>query len=87
MASASSGTIGASENCGSGSPLGRPRCDITMTLAPASARDLMVPAEARMRPRSVMVPSSIGTLRSLRTSTVWPAKMPASSNVLMSPFR
>lgn len=64
---------GASEKAGSGAPLGRPRCEATTTLAPASARALTVGSTARIRPSSVMVPPSSGTLRSARTKTRLPA--------------
>src|SRR5690606_6606032 len=67
--SPSRAATGASENAASGSPLGRPRWEQTTTRAPASASACSVGATARMRPSSVMVLPSRGTLRSARTST------------------
>src|SRR5690606_21008955 len=62
-----------SDSLGSGVPLGRPRCAVTTTLAPASASAFRVGTEAITRPGSVMSPeSSSGTLRSDRTSTPRP---------------
>ena len=52
--SPSRSATGASEYFGSGAPLGRPRCDITMTRAPASRSALSVGSTARIRPSSVM---------------------------------
>jgi hypothetical protein len=69
-------TTGAREYLSSGAPLGRPRWAHTMTRAPASARALMVGTEARMRPSSVIVVPSSGTLRSERTRTRLPRRSP-----------
>ena len=52
--------------------LGRPRCDMTMTRAPASRSAVSVGSTARARPSSLMTPGlflSNGTFRSARTST------------------
>ena len=54
-----------------------------MTRAPAAASEEMVGTEARMRPSSVIVVPSSGTLRSERTSTRLPRRSP---NVAMSPM-
>ncbi|CAB4344108.1 unannotated protein [freshwater metagenome] len=64
---------GASEYLDSGAPLGRPKCANTTTRAPRSDNALIVGTLAWMRPSSVMVVPSSGTLRSLRTITVLPA--------------
>lgn len=61
------------EKAGSGAPLGRPRCEATITRAPASDRALTVGTTARMRPSSVIVVPDSGTLRSARTKTRLPA--------------
>ena len=53
-------------------PSGRPRWATTTTRAPASASFLIVGTLARMRPSSVIVPSSRGTFRSERTRTRLP---------------
>src|SRR6202044_3216977 len=58
------------------SPLGRPRCAMTTTLAPRSASLRITGSEARMRPSSVITPLpdlSNGTFRSDLTSTRRPA--------------
>mmetsp|Transcript_13945 Transcript_13945/g.43199 ORF Transcript_13945/g.43199 Transcript_13945/m.43199 type:complete len:275 (+) Transcript_13945:305-1129(+) len=65
-------TTGATENLGSGSPLGRPMCVAIATAAPCSLRKFMVGTTARSRVSSVIVtPSSFdsGTFRSSRMST------------------
>ena len=53
-------------------PLGRPKCAITITLAPLPASSFRVAAERSMRVESVTLPSFIGTLRSRRTITFFP---------------
>src|SRR5690606_6247222 len=71
----------------SGAPLGRPRCAVTTTLAPASASALRVGTDAMIRPGSVMLrSSSSGTFRSERTNTPRPETPSArrSSSVLMA---
>ena len=54
-----------------------------MTRAPASARLEMVGTEARMRPSSVIVVPSSGTLRSDRTSTRLPRRSPREARSAM----
>src|SRR5690554_7884091 len=53
---------------------GRPRWDISMTLAPASLAALMVGSEARMRASLDTLPSLTGTFRSSRIRTRLPAR-------------
>ena len=69
--------IGASESSGFNSPsVGRPRCDVTMTAAPAFTANAMPGTDARMRVSSVIAPaSSCGTLRSARMKTRLPARL------------
>src|SRR6185369_11267267 len=69
---------GASESSGLNSPsLGRPRCEVTITAAPACSAIWIQGTEARMRVSSVMLPaSSCGTLRSARMKTRWPLALP-----------
>ena len=62
-------------------PFGRPRCAHTTTRAPRSASSAIVGALARIRPSSVMVEPSSGTLRSERTRTRFPRRSPRSSTV------
>ena len=64
---------GGSVYFGSGAPFGRPRCDTTVTRAPASRSALSVGRTARMRPSSVISSPSSGTFRSARRSTRRPA--------------
>src|SRR4051794_19472542 len=71
---------GRSEYCGSGAPLGRPRCAVTMTWAPWSSSRVSTGSVARMRPSSVTFPSLIGTLRSDRTRTRRPLTPVRSSS-------
>lgn len=71
------------EKAGSGAPLGRPRCEATITRAPASASALTVGTTARMRPSSVMVVPSSGTFRSARTKTRLPATPSESSSSIV----
>ncbi|MCY1372282.1 hypothetical protein D9M69_594790 [compost metagenome] len=60
---------------------GRPRCDVTITAAPACRQAAIAGTEARMRVSSVIWPaSSCGTLRSARIKTRLPASPPAASN-------
>lgn len=62
------GTTGLRRNLSSGPSLGRPRWDVSSTLAPLSTRYLRVGIAARMRVSSVILRSlSSGTLRSART--------------------
>ena len=69
---------GASESSGLNAPsVGRPRCEVTITAAPASSAKRMAGTLARMRVSSVMRPlSSCGTFRSARMNTRWPATRP-----------
>ena len=67
-----------SEYLASGSPLGRPRCAVTTTRAPAAVSASMVGTDARTRPSSVMRSPSSGTLRSARSSTRRPVTPSAS---------
>ena len=69
---------GANESSGLNSPsVGRPRCEVTITAAPAFSAISMHGIDARMRVSSVMRPvSSCGTLRSARMNTRWPATLP-----------
>src|SRR5690606_16572645 len=67
--------------CGSGAPSGRPRCEHTITRAPALMRAFRVGNEARTRPSSVMTPSFRGTFRSQRTMTRLPSSDPNDSRV------
>ncbi len=76
---ATSAATGFSESFGS-RPLGRSKCESRITLPPLSASSLMVGAISSMRVASVTLPSSIGTLRSTRTSTRLPLTS-ASSRV------
>ena len=71
--------------CGSGAPLGRPRCAATMTRAPWSSSLVSTGRDARTRPSSVTFPSLIGTLRSDRTRTrrPWTPCLISSSRVRM----
>ena len=55
--------------------VGRPRWDVTMTLAPAAAAARMAGTEARMRVSSVILPaSSCGTFKSARMNTRLPCR-------------
>src|SRR5690625_2300372 len=75
---------GAREYFASGVPLGRPRCAVRITLAPPSSSVVMVGRAARMRPSSVMVVPSSGTLKSERTRTRLPRRSPRVSMVFMA---
>src|SRR5690606_2638756 len=72
----------------SGSPLGRPRCEIATTLAPASVSLRIVATDARILPSSVMRLPSSGTLRSHRTIALLPARSPRLARVrnVIAPF-
>src|SRR5699024_10478875 len=78
---------GAREYRGSGSPFGRPRGAHTTTRAPTSTSRVIVGSEARIRPSSVMVSPSRGTLRSERTRTRLPRRSPRSARVFTDAFR
>ena len=54
---------------GLGCPLGRPRCDARITVAPFSSAYRIVGTDARMRVSSATAPFSIGTLKSTRMNT------------------
>src|SRR5216117_1942009 len=78
--SASLFATGARESSGLSSPsLGLPRCEVTITAAFWSSAWRMPGNEARMRVSSVILPPSIGTLRSARMKT----RLPASGTSLM----
>src|SRR3989449_11751013 len=71
---------GASESSGLSTPsLGLPRCEVTITAAFCSSAWRMPGSEARMRVSSVILPLSIGTLRSARMKT----RLPRSGTSLM----
>ena len=67
---------GSRESAALNSPsVGRPRCDVTITAAPAVSAAWMAGTDARMRVSSVILPaSSCGTLRSARMNTRLPAR-------------
>ena len=71
--------IGASESSGLSVPsVGRPKCDVTITAAPASSARRIPGTEARIRVSSVILPaSSNGTFKSARMNTRLPASLPA----------
>ena len=85
---------GASESCGWHCPsVGRPRCDVTITAAPASSAMRMHGSEARIRVSSVMRPaSSCGTFKSARINTRLPCACPLAQrsekrmNCMVKPF-
>src|SRR5437899_6388572 len=58
---------------------GRPKCDSRITLPPLSAISVMVGAARSSRVRSLTLPSSIGTLKSTRSSTRLPLRSASSS--------
>src|SRR3984893_15061720 len=60
---------GRRESAGYGPPLGRPKCDITMSLAPLSISASMVRGSRSIRVASVTTPALTGTFRSARNST------------------
>src|SRR2546425_1129073 len=68
-------TICLSEYCGSGPPLGLPRCESSTTRAPFSRRYWIVGNDARRRVSSLTLPFFSGTLKSTRTS----ARLPSSA--------
>src|SRR5207248_6466561 len=71
--SATRAATGAITYCSS-HPFGRPRCEHTRTsAAPLSSSSRSVGSDARIRVSSATLPASSGTLRSARTSTVFPA--------------
>src|SRR5215211_6795500 len=76
---ARTGRTGSSEYLGSRWPLGRPRWEQQITLAPWSSSQRRVGTAARTRRSSVTLPSSRGTLKSLRTRTRRPATSAWSS--------
>ena len=80
-AAASSSTNGASESAGSNFPFGRPRCDIITIRAFFVMSSLSVGSNRMIRVLSVTFPATIGTFRSIRTSTILPDTS-ASSRVL-----
>ena len=71
---------GASESSGLNSPsVGRPRCEVTITAAPAFRAISIAGMEARTRVSSVIWPASLsGTFRSARMKTRWSATLPAA---------
>jgi hypothetical protein len=68
-AAASGATKGRNEKAGSGPPFGRPKCDMTTTLARLATSSRIVGASRAMRVASLTRPSCIGTLRSARSKT------------------
>src|SRR5580692_1038335 len=60
-------------------PLGRSKCDSTITRAPFSASSRMVGAVRSMRSMSLARPSFMGTFKSARTSTRFPFTSKSSS--------
>ena len=60
---------------GSGLPLGRPRCETRISLAPWRSAYSMVGSVSRMRVSSVTRPSSSGTLKSTRIKTRLPCSV------------
>src|SRR5437016_2903522 len=73
--SASLFATGASESSGLSSPsLGLPRCEVTITAAFWPSAWRTPGSEARMRVSSVILPASIGTLRSARMNTRLPRR-------------
>ena len=70
--------MGASESAAVSSPsLGRPRCEVTMTAAPASSAMRMAGTLARMRVSSVISRASFsGAFRSQRMNTRLPLTRP-----------
>ena len=76
--------IGAIEYFKVGVPLGRPRWLAQTTLAPRSVSQLIVGRAALIRKSSAIIRASsdpdIGTLKSVRTSTVLPRTSPRSSS-------
>lgn len=59
---------------GAGLPLGRPRCDARITVAPCSSANSMVGIAAVMRVSSPITPFLIGTLKSTRMNTRRPRR-------------
>jgi hypothetical protein len=59
-------------DCFGSRPFGRPKCESRITLPPLSASSVMVGTMRSSRVVSVTLPSSVGTLRSTRTSTRFP---------------
>ena len=72
IASRSAAASGCRDSLALGSPLGRPKCDSTITLAPRSASSRRVGTTRVIRVASEITPFAIGTLRSTRTSTRLP---------------
>ncbi len=61
--------------------IGRPKCDVTITAAPASRANCMAGTEARIRVSSVISPLSLkGTFKSERINTRLPFNSPACAN-------
>ena len=67
-------TIGCRLNSGATLPLGRPRCDARITVAPLSSAYLIVGSEALIRVSSPITPFLIGTLKSTRMKTRFPPR-------------
>src|SRR3954466_11104749 len=76
---------GRSEYSGFGLPFGRPRCDATITVAPRPGACRSVGSEARTRVSSPIVPFLIGTLKSTRRNTRFPAR--SRSLMLRNPLQ
>ena len=80
MRSATGAKLSSGLNCPS---VGRPKCEVTITAAPASRHICTAGIDARIRVSSVMLPaSSWGTLRSARIRTRFPFKRPDWANSL-----
>src|SRR4051812_21385768 len=77
--------IGPSESASLNSPsVGRPKCDVTSTAAPAFIAVCTAGTDARIRVSSVIFPaSSCGTLRSARMKTRLPARF---TSAILSTF-
>ena len=74
---------GARDSSGTTLPFGRPRWAIRMTLAPSSRSAVIVGSAALIRPSSVIVVPSSGTLKSARIRTRLPLRSPRSLSVFM----
>src|SRR3569623_1646827 len=66
------------------SPLGRPKCASSSTIAPRSLSSRTVGSIARSRVSSVTLALSIGTLRSTRTSTFLPVSSSGRSSRVLN---
>src|SRR5262249_55709325 len=71
-AACSGATNWRSEKAGAGLPSGRPKCEITTTLAPFATSSSIVGARRSIRVASVTRPSLTGTFKSARSNTRLP---------------